>query len=280
VRSIVTLGFLAALLAGCGASDTVASEEVSAAVKKTASEGTSRMEISGKDDTETVVMRGVADYDRRAADFTFDVTSTEDASISGAKLRVIGSTVYLDSKTFGLTAGVEAKRDFKPWFKVEGWNEEVTLDTLLFPFPFLDPGRILSAFQRVSGAVESLGEEVVRGVPAEKYRLTLDLESLIETAPEAKRAELRKELAERKTKTEPVEVWIDEAGLARRLGFVIDGGPVTVDFFAFGIDVDVEAPPADQVEDLNQSFVGGSASDEESGSGEVTITEEPVEEDE
>ena len=278
MRSLLALGVLSALVAGCGASDGVASEEVSAAVKRTASEGTSRLEISGKDETETVVMRGVADHERGLADFTFDVTSTEEPPISGAKMRVIGSTVYLDSKTFGISAGQAAKRDVKPWLKVEHWNEEVTLDTLLFPFPFLDPGRILTAFQKVSGTVESLGEEVVRGVPASKYRLTLDLERLIETAPAGKRAELRKELAERKTKTEPVEVWIDEAGLARRVGFVVDGGPVTVDFFAFGIDVDVEAPPADQVEDLDEALVAGSGSDEEAGEG--TITEESVEEDE
>ena len=270
------LGLSGALLAGCGASDPVAAEEVSAAVSKTESQSSSRVEVSGKDGTETIVIRGIADYERRLADFTFNVTSTEESPISDAKLRVVGSTMYMDTATLGFNSGSpEEAKKLKPWLEVEDFASEVTLDTLLFPFPFFDPGRILASFKQVSGAVEGLGDETVRGVPTRNYRLTLDLERLIETAPPDKRAELRRELEERKEKTQPVEVWIDDAGLARRIGFVVDGEPVTVDFFDFGIDVDVEAPPADQVESFDLMAEG---SDDESGSGEIEV--DTVEEDE
>ena len=242
------LGLSAALLAGCGASDPIAAEEVSAAVSKTASEGTSRMEIVGDSEKEDVVMRGVADHERNRASFTYDVTSSDDETLSGAKLRVIGTKMYISAEMLGATDDPATTAKPKPWFETDLAETELTLDQLLFPFPFVDPGRILAGFQKVSGSVESLGEEAVRGVPANRYRLTLDLARMIETAPADDRAALRKELEERKTKTEPVEVWIDDAGLARRVRFTVDSDDVTIDFFDFGIDVDIEAPPADQVQ--------------------------------
>ena len=265
MRSLVLLALLAVLLAGCGASDPLAAEEVSAAVAKTAEAGSSRMEVEGDDGDEHVVMRGVADHERRRASFTYDVTSKKERdSLTGAELRVIGSTMYMESSVFFGNEPVSELKKPKPWFKLDRADEDVTLDTLLFPFPFIEPGRLLAGFQGVSGAVESLGEETVRGVPTSRYRLTLDLARLIETAPARDRAKLRKELEQRQAKTEPVEVSIDDAGLARRLRFVVDSDPVTIDFFDFGIEVDVEAPPADQVSSFDDLFVA----EEGEGSGE------------
>jgi hypothetical protein len=127
---------------------------------------------------------------------------------------------------------------------------------------------ILNAFELVSGSVESLGEETVRGVSTDHYRLTLDLARLIETAPAANRAALREELEKREAKTEPIEIWIDDAGRARRVQVTLDKDDlVAVDFYDFGVEVDVEAPPADQVDDIAELFrsddteVGGGKSE-------------------
>ena len=181
---LALLGLSAALLAGCGASDPVAAEEVSAAVSKTASADSFRIEIEGDEGDETVIMRGVAEQDRRRASFVYDLTSNEAGVESQhGKLVIVGNTMYMDSSLFGLSTDQTRKAMPKPWFKVENFNSEVTLDTLMFPFPFVAPGRILAAFEKVSGDVESLGEETVRGVPTSRYKLTLDLARLIETAP-------------------------------------------------------------------------------------------------
>jgi hypothetical protein len=272
------MGVAGLLLAGCGASDPIAAEEVSAAVTKTASQRSSRVEVSGKDGTDTIAIHGVADYERRLADFSFDVKSMENPSYSDAKLRVIGSTMYMDSVMFGIGVGTPEAKKLKPWLEIKRYDEDPTLDTLIFPFPFFDPGRILATFKQVSGGVESLGEESVRGVPANKYRLTLDLERLIETAPADKRTGLRQELEERKTTTQSVDVWIDDAGLARRIGFILDGDPVNVDFFNFGIGVDVEAPPADQVEHYETMLQGSMEESSSSGNGYEEPQVETVEE--
>lgn len=276
--ALPVLSVLLVLLASaCGASDPIASEEVSAAVAKTASAGSSRMEIASLEDGKRMVMRGVADHERRRAALTYETTASGSKQLSGTEFRVIGTTMYMETSAFGLSADPAKGAKPKPWFKVEGFDDEVTIDALLFPFPFIQPGKILAAFEQVSGAVETLGAETVRGVPTERYRLTLDLARLIETAPAGDRAALRKELEQRKTKSEPVEIWIDDAGLARRVRFVVDSDGVTIDFFDFGIDVKVEAPPADQVEDFD-ALLGAARDDTEVGSGE--IFKEPAKEDE
>ncbi len=261
-------------LVACGASDPVAAEEISAAVAKTAESGSSRIEISGTDDGEALVMAGIADYERRRASFRFEKAPKEWKGGPEEAFRVIGGTMYVASSIFGVTD--DSAKKLKPWVKFEyDRDDEASLDTLLFPFPFVDPGQLLATFQKVGGDVEALGEEPVRGVPASRYRLTLDLERLIETAPPRHRAGLRKELDERGRKLEPVEIWIDGAGLARRVRIVVDSDPVSIDFFDFGIEVGLQAPAADQVEDLDAFFPTG---DTEVGSGSSEI--EPVEEDE
>ena len=73
-------------------------------------------------------------------------------------------------------------------------GEKPTLDTLLFPFPFIDPTRLLNALEEVSGEVESLGSKEVRGVDTEGYRLSIDLRRAIEEAPAAHRKALLEEL--------------------------------------------------------------------------------------
>lgn len=274
MRRLLALAVLSLpALVACGASDPVAAEEISAAVAKTAESGSSRIEISGTDEGEAIVMGGVADHERRLASFRFDTAPKDwEGAAQEEAFRVLGGTLYVGSSIFGATGAGEKKP--KPWVKFEYDKEDdVTLDTLLFPFPFVDPGQLLATFQKVGGAVESLGEEPVRGVPTDRYRLTLDLERLINTAPARHRAALRRELEERERQLEPIEIWIDDAGLARRMRFVVDSDPVSIDFFDFGIDVDVQAPPADQVEDLDALF-------QEVGSGAGALELEPAEEDE
>jgi hypothetical protein len=165
---------------------------------------------------------------------------------------------YIRSDLFGLTGDPATGVKPKPWLSTDFADEELTLEDLVFPFPFVDPSRLLATFEKVSGDIESLGEEDVRGEPTRRYRLTLDLGRLIETAPARDRAALRGELEERTEKTEPVEIWIDEDGRARRVRLVEDTGDVaTIEFFDFGIEADVEAPPKDQVEDFGALFDQG-----------------------
>ena len=67
------------------------------------------------------------------------------------------------------------------------------------------------------------------------------------------------------TKTIPVEVFVDADGRLRRLNMdlsmIVQGQRLateqTVDYYDFGVDVDVDAPPASQVYDLTKQLTSG-----------------------
>jgi hypothetical protein len=49
----------------------------------------------------------------------------------------------------------------------------------------------------------------------------------------------------------PVDVWIDDQDrVVKLVASVPDGGDLTFEVTSFGVPVDVQAPPADQVEEL------------------------------
>jgi hypothetical protein len=159
----------------------------------------------------------------------------------------------------------------KSWLSFALPEEErsSSLDSLVFPFPFIDPAQLLATFEEVGGVPKGLGEQDVRGVPTEGYRLELDLAKLVDAAQRVAVLRRRGELERRERKTMPVEVWIDDADRARRVVVAIDGSEATVDFFDFGLRVDVEAPPAAEVLDAADAFAGAEGGIEtDSGTGE------------
>jgi hypothetical protein len=85
---------------------------------------------------------------------------------------------------------------------------------------------------------------------------------------------LRAELERRAEKTLPVEIWIDDVGRARRFVLELDEVPATIDFYDFGVEVDVQAPPQDEVLDDDELLGVG---DVEVESGSYEYEESPVE---
>ena len=100
----------------------------------------------------------------------------------------------------------------------------------------LSPQQLLTTLRAASEETSAIGEETVRGVETVHYRLDVDCE---------------KEQFFDCEGTSPAEVWIDEEGLVRRVW--IDGA--TIEFLDFGTEVEIEAPPVEEVVDLD-SLVG------------------------
>jgi len=99
---------------------------------------------------------------------------------------------------------------------------------------------------------EQIAPETVRGVLTTRYRLTIDLALADAAAPSGVsvpsgpyRALLRM----------PTEVWLDEAGLARRISVCTETRPIDSDkptwsvceLWDFGIAVDITPPGADEI---------------------------------
>lgn len=131
-----------------------------------------------------------------------------------------------------------------------------------------DPTQTLEYLRGASANVEKVGDEPVGDVQTTHFRADLSLELAVERAPERRRS-LLKEASEQfqaqfGTSTFPVDVWIDERGLPRRLRFEFDLGDFetadrvpngaimsfTMQLSDFGDPVDIELPPPGAVSDL------------------------------
>jgi hypothetical protein len=247
---------LVLLAAGCGA-QALDADEMAEIAENTTEAGSSGVEVVEEKPGEHTVMTGSIDFESREASFTLDVDSKED-DVHGVKILIIGNTVYFESSMYG---PIPAKyRDkVKPWLSFDIDSETPSLEQLIIPFPFVDPARVLDLVRKVSGDVELVAEEDVRGVPTDRYRTTVDLERVVDAAPAEDRAALPEELAKAKSKTWPIELWIDDEGLVRRFREtdVEEKRTATIDFFDFGAEVDAAAPPKDQVGSEADFFFGG-----------------------
>jgi hypothetical protein len=125
-----------------------------------------------------------------------------------------------------------------------------------------DPSQSLDLLRAASADFREVGTEEVRGVETTHYRGTVDLEKVAQQAPEAARESYRRIIELSGQRSVPVDVWIDDGGLTRRMHYeqkLPDGSTMdlTQEYYDFGVDVDVAAPPADEVIDLTE-LLGGS----------------------
>ena len=121
-----------------------------------------------------------------------------------------------------------------------------------------DPAQYLRWLWAVGEDVEELGTETVRGVETTHYRATVELDRVVEAGEPEVRDATRVWIDLLKRQLElgevPIDVWVDEDGLVRRIEQEYEVGgtqtQIRMELDDFGIEVDAEAPPADQVIDL------------------------------
>jgi len=120
----------------------------------------------------------------------------------------------------------------------------------------------LEMLEAASGDVEQIGEEELRGVETKRYRGSIDLnryaDSLRNEGKPTAAGEYE-QLASLMPTPIPVEAWLDDAGLLRRMRMVMDvpsdpgAAPVkmdlTLEFFDFGIAPKVKLPDPSEVFD-------------------------------
>ena len=121
-----------------------------------------------------------------------------------------------------------------------------------------DPSQGLDFLRGASG-VQAVGNEDVHGVPTTHYTGVVDLRSLGTEHPEMKPS--IDQLTEQSGISRvPIEVWIDDDGLVRRIKQTLGGNgsglqmnmTMTTDLYDFGTEVNVEEPPADEVVDFSE----------------------------
>lgn len=218
VRRLLAVAAVAALGVGCGSAEN--EPNLAAAVGKTEAAGSSRIEMSGTESQggDRLECRGEADYagTRLALDCDWGATGT-------LELIGIGTVTYMRGDMLGI-ANAGSK-----WLELRDVDESAAAA--------LSPRSLLSMLRDASTETERLGEEVVRGTDTVRYRLEVDCEQA--------------ELHDCRGSTAPVGVWIADDGLVRRIALEAESDDVTVEFYDFGTEVAIAAPPADQVVDVD-----------------------------
>jgi hypothetical protein len=172
------------------------------------------------------------------------------------EIRQIDDTVYLSFPFF--TAFLGAETD---WIAMPADAESsVTADMGTGATPS-DPTSFLESLSKAGGQVEDLGVEDVHGFSTHHYRVIVDQDWRDQlSAEELSALEGQGPLP---TGSFPLDVWVDDDGLAHRMSIEMDGGSVatspdeqfdsltmTFDFYDFGKQVTIDPPPADQVTDV------------------------------
>jgi hypothetical protein len=272
----VVLGALL-VLTGCGSKDALTLDPVASAASKTTEAGSSRvafetsMQLFGKDVSFTA--DGLFDYGDSTGSMTLDLGSMLPlAGVGQFELRMVDKKIYMRLPSL---MGLGLPTD-KEWVSLEPGKalEGAGFGGLDPSSMQQDPAQLLRLL-RASSEVTSAGTATIRGVDTMRYTAKLDLRKSIEANAEEleltqeQRALLRQaaeQLVDQvETDTLPVEVYVDDDGLLRRLALDLslsaEGQRVsmkqTTDFYDFGVDVDVVAPPASQVFDLTKQLQSG-----------------------
>jgi hypothetical protein len=246
---------LALVAAGCGSRDVLAVDPVASAAAKTNEAGSSRIafvvsaDVFGRD----VALRGEGAFDYEASRGRLQLDASGLVSGARVEVRAVDSTLYVRVPT-GLSIWLPA---VKPWVALRG---DSSLDAFGLGELQQDPGQLLGLLRDASTSVTKTGTAVVRGVETTRYTAQLELTKALEAnagrlgLSERERAELRRAAGElrhhSKQETLPVVVFVDGDGLVRRLTLGAEGERISVDFWDFGADVDVQAPPASDVQEL------------------------------
>jgi hypothetical protein len=238
---------LALALAGCGSATQASLEQASEAT----SEETSRFESTYR----------FAGPDNREYEFTysgaFDYPNERGVMMTGSWAPFLGEGVELRE------ARVLGNVGFTRWV-VKGkthWVKQDPLETSSDPVQVLIPGPgtptkptdVLWRVLRASDGSQKLGSEQVRAADTTHYRAQVDLTKLVEQLPPAERPEpdVQRSWGERFV---PVDLWIDDDSRLRRIEIARRGSgndetakqTFTVELFDYGVDVEVQPPPADE----------------------------------
>ena len=254
-------------------------EAVAAAGKKTAAAESSKFGFNAKIKPPAAVSAetfefsgsGEMDYRRRLGRLSYDLSGLLEAA--GQEAPDAQAEVVFDDYVLYMRFPLLSQTlpGGKPWVKIdlEELNKQRGVDLgQLSQLSWSDPSQTLALLKATSGEIEEVGQEDVRGVETTRYRLTVDLAKVADAAPAASRdqvrASMRRLIEQTRTRTIPVQVWIDDDGLLRRqrmsMKYAVPSGAsgqpqqaemtMTTELFDFGTKVDAQVPPAAQVADL------------------------------
>ncbi|MDQ5821009.1 MAG: LppX_LprAFG lipoprotein [Actinomycetota bacterium] len=143
-----------------------------------------------------------------------------------------------------------------PWHRPVRWLRVDSDSSDTEPFDLREramrnPTGLIEFLTAASDDVRDAGSDEVRGTPTTRIEGTIDLQKVVDQSPAHQRAELQdwlNFLGEDAPTTVPFRLWIDDAGVARRLRIDSEGvATATIEYYDFGVPVKVVTPPASSV---------------------------------
>jgi hypothetical protein len=261
-------GLLAVALTACGSVED--NDAVAVAAGDTVSAGSARTEqiTMTTFDGEAVEIRssGIVDYRRDRSRFVTDYPAIDGEPAGRLETITIGEISYTQ-----LASGGGRMPPGKRWVRfdpsapaepVAQKDDEGTGSAVVMSFSDdslgRDPGEIVEHLAKAGSDIVHVGRDRVRGVETIHYRTTLDLrQTFLDDARKAGiPAEHVEEMLEHVDTTRRVDVWVGADDLVRRIvtRSSLGGGSTmtTIEFFDFGVDEEIEAPPAVEVADWSE----------------------------
>lgn len=157
----------------------------------------------------------------------------------------------------------------KSWFVIsDGMLGGTSAAGALGPFAGgADPADLLTTLTGIAGSEKKVGTATVRGVAVTEYQVNIDPAKAAAHLPSSQRASFRQFAAALGSSAIPVDVWVDNQNLVRRIQVSLHlpagsgvpaGARVTesADFYDFGLPVHVTAPPPSQVASMQDIIAG------------------------
>ena len=263
---------LALGLTACGG-DALSVDPVASAATRTAESGSSRVEftIAMKVAGESINMTGSGAFNYRdsrgSVTYRMRIPELGDMRMD---LRMLGTKMYVRMPE--ALAG-EGLKNGKEWlgFDLGKSLEQSGLGSLDFAQQ-QDPAQTLQFLRAASTDVKEAGATKVRGVETTRYVGRMDFRKALDAGLDglgmsaAEREKARKGmnwmLDQMGSKSIPFEVFVDGDGLVRRLKLdmtmQVEGERLALamqmDYFDFGVEVEVRAPPARSVLDVTDQL--------------------------
>lgn len=227
-----------------------------------------RISIGGDDLPEGVelVFTGVYDTANQASELSLDLGAVAMAAAEAEGtdvgpfasmfeepmiVRTVGSSSYVSWGLLTLLTGGQGT-----WLETEVEDTDQITNTF-GAGPTGSPADFLAALEEANADVTEIGTEDVRGVSTTHLRAIVDLAELDAAISDEERATLERDLGELNVDAFPIDFWVGDDGLIRRYSMNIDqaadgsegasNATVVFEFFDYGADISIEAPPADEV---------------------------------
>jgi hypothetical protein len=237
-------------------------EVLAAAGTATEESGTARIAsdqvTSAQSQEFTTTVEGIVDLESGDSESTLELVLPGQEPQS-AQLITDGATGYIEASAFP-GAPTDAQ-----WISID--FESVGAQMGINVEAFRQNGAGQLAYLSEVAEVEEMGTETVRDVETTHYRFTADIAALAESGPEELRSSYEQLVEITGAEEVPTEVWIDGDDRVRRIVTEVEieqqgqqfTQQSTVEYYEFGVELDVQPPPEEDTVDITELGSGGQA---------------------